>query len=142
MKRAALLVVAVLVAATGCATSEPEKPAKKSACIKLDQATIDGIAEGLTKKAEINRGYAVKLKSPEMNFRYIAALEIEDASGKSTAMLAMGEPEDGGGPWVSADNFGELYLDWGAAATDGSPAKSAAKNAWLSDEGKEAAACL
>lgn len=142
MNRATLLVASVLIAAAGCAAPESDAPAKKSDCVKLDKGTLDAIAEGLIKKAEITRGYAVKLPTPEMNLNYIAALEIKDATGKSTAMLAMGTPEDGGGPWVVADNYAELYLEWGAAATDGSPAKSAAKNAWLSDEGKEAAACL
>jgi hypothetical protein len=112
--------------------------------MKLDAATIDAIAEQLTKKATISRGYAVKRPADEVtnNLRYIAALEIKDSSGKSTAMLAMGAPKAGGSPWVAADNYAQLYLAWGSAAGNGSPIKKAADNAWLSRAGTKARNCL
>lgn len=148
-----LAVVALLAALTACSTSSgesagnddaPKVSKKKDSCIELDKAAIKAIAEGLTKKATIVRGYAVKRPASQVDFnlRYIAALEIKDASGKSTAMLAMGGPKAGDGPLVAADNFAQLYLNWGSAAKDGSPIKKAADSAWLSEAGNEAKGCL
>lgn len=142
------VVFASFLALAACSTTEPPRDSSPTdvqtqspKCIALNPLTLDAISEQLTKEAAITSGEAVELAKPEMNLRYIAALQIEDST-KQVGMLAMGGTEPGDGPWIAADNVAQLYLDWGAAAKDGTPIKEAADRAWTSDEGTAAKECL